>query len=353
MRIDSYAVAMSASTKTTEIHHKEESLKVWAGSIPEADGLLEDVINISDDARNLLATSNLAAGTAVEEKGEIKLKISEKDKQKLLLIQKMLEKLTGKKLRFCIPEEITIRGQKENTLNCSWLGNTMDNSQPVRGWGLEYSYSESHYEKQTLFFRSEGIIRTADSREINFSIELNMSREFASRININIRGGDAAKDPLVINFSGTAPALNGEKISFDIDCDGRDDTIPFLAPGSGFLVLDLNEDGIINNGSEMFGPQSGNGFEELSQYDEDRNNWIDENDPIYNRLRIWTKDETGKNVLLALGIKGIGAIYLGNTGTYFEMKNAQNELLGKIQKTGIFIREDGTAGTVQYIDLSL
>jgi hypothetical protein len=31
----------------------------------------------------------------------------------------------------------------------------------------------------------------------------------------------------------------------------------------------------------LFGPQTGNGFAELAEYDEDKNNWIDENDSIY------------------------------------------------------------------------
>jgi len=353
MRIDSFSIAMSAHTRTIEIHKKEVSLRMWTGSGSEQPTLQEEKVTISGEAKNFLAVQHLNTGTEVVEKEEIKLEISEKDKQKLLLVQKMLEMLTGKKIRFYLPDEIKISRLEENPDLCSRLQNAPGNVQAVNGWGLEYNYNESRYERQSLAFRSKGIIKTADGREISFSLELNMSREFMSHININIRKGDAAKDPLVINFNGTAPALTGEKISFDIDCDGTDDVIPFLAPGSGLLAMDLNEDGIINNGSELFGPKSGNGFAELLQYDGDRNNWIDENDPIYERLRIWTKDENGSDVLLALGQKGIGAIYVGNIGTYFELKNDQNELQGKVQKTGIFISEKGTAGTVQHIDLVL
>ena len=66
--------------------------------------------------------------------------------------------------------------------------------------------------------------------------------------------------------------------SFDLDSDGVKEDIPMIRPGSGFLALDLNKDGIINNGNELFGPHTGDGFVELSSYDKDTNNWIDEND---------------------------------------------------------------------------
>lgn len=103
----------------------------------------------------------------------------------------------------------------------------------------------------------------------------------------------------------------------------------------------------------MFGPESGNGFGELANYDSDGNQWIDENDPIYNQLRIWTKDENGNDQLFALGQKGVGAIYLGNVSTAFDLKDSSNNLQGTIQKTGIFLNENGMVGTVQHIDLAI
>lgn len=160
-------------------------------------------------------------------------------------------------------------------------------------------------------------------------------------------------DPLVINFDGTAAELTQTKFSFDLDSDGTQESISFAGPGAGFLTLDLNQDGIINSGAELFGPASGNGFVELAGYDQDSNGWIDENDAIYQKLRIWTKDADGNNQLFALGKKGIGAIYLGNAPTQFAIKDAANNLQGQVKSTGLFIRENGTAGTVQQVDLAV
>ena len=178
-----------------------------------------------------------------------------------------------------------------------------------------------------------------------------MSRSFITEQSINIREGDTLKDPLVINFDGKATELTQTKFSFDIDADGQTDQISFVGSGSGFLALDKNGDGIINNGSELFGTQSGNGFSDLAAYDQDGNNWIDENDSIYNNLRIWSKDAEGNNTLVALGQKGTGAIYLGNISTPFSIKGTENNLQGQVRASGIFINENGTVGTIQQVDL--
>ncbi len=39
----------------------------------------------------------------------------------------------------------------------------------------------------------------------------------------------------------------------------------------------------INDGSELFGTSSGDGFKDLATYDEDENGWIDENDSIFSK----------------------------------------------------------------------
>jgi len=145
--------------------------------------------------------------------------------------------------------------------------------------------------------------------------------------------------------------LTDSKFSFDIDCDGSPDQISRLCAGSGFLSLDLNNDGKINDGSELFGAQSGNGFTDLSLYDSDNNGWIDENDAVFDKLRIWSQDEYGNDILFALGQKGIGAICLGSAGTSFSLRGEGNKENGVIQRTGIFLNENGSAGTIQHVDL--
>ena len=159
-------------------------------------------------------------------------------------------------------------------------------------------------------------------------------------------------DPLVINLEGNVAQVSDQTFFFDIDCDGVEDEISKLIAGSGFLALDKNGDGVINDGSELFGTQSGNGFADLAQYDSDGNGFIDENDEIFDKLKIWCMDENGQPHLYSLKEKGVGAIGLMHTGTQHSLTNESNETNAVIRNTGFFLFEDGNAGTIQHVDFA-
>jgi len=180
-----------------------------------------------------------------------------------------------------------------------------------------------------------------------------MSRTFYSQTSISFKAGDALIDPLVVNLGNTPTSLSSKKLSFDINIDGNKENISIPSSSSGFLVLDKNKNGSIDDGSELFGPQTGNGFDELSKYDTYNNGWLDENDPIYDNLQIWQHDDSGNSSLIALGKAGVGAIYLKNVETDFKYTDNQNKTEGVLRQTSIFLRENGTAGTVQHIDLAI
>lgn len=264
------------------------------------------------------------------------------DDMRIFMLKTIIEEMTGRKINIVRPEDF----QKDHTTSRSVA------SQP--GFDLIYKYEESLHESEAMEFHTQASILTADGQKLDVAIDLRMSREFMETSQMEIQAGNAALiDPLVINWNGSAAELTGQKISFDLDMDGKEDQISFVKPGNGFLVLDKNEDGRINNGSELFGPTLGNGFQELAIHDEDQNGWMDENDQIFNKLRIWTKDDAGNDRLFALGKAGVGAIYLGHADTPFQIKDTSNELHGKIRTSGIYISENGKAGTIQQIDLAL
>lgn len=209
-------------------------------------------------------------------------------------------------------------------------------------------------ETENVCFKSQGKVTTADGREIAFGLELGMSRSFREyyREEYNVANLQRVCDPLVIHFDGNLTTLSDQKFFFDIDADGEEDEIYRLASGSGYLALDQNGDGIINDGSELFGPQSGDGFSDLAKYDEDGNGWIDENDSVFHKLRIWCQNEKGENELYTLAQKGVGAICLQKAETNFSLKDAKNQEKGFIRSTGIFLYEDGNVGSIQHLDLA-
>ncbi len=349
MKIDSSAINMTAQYQKVELYQKEERLEMWIGQKPQqAEGreklpaFIRDMLELSEEAKQKFKDNAIKQAVAVEETAESE--IDDPELQKIMILKTLLEKLTGKKFNFLIPKKFDYNEQQPAQVKTA--------TAPTHGWGLEYDLRESYYQKESMSFNADGVVKTADGREINFSIKLNMTKEFAYQNQISFRAGDAVKvDPLVIHFDTFSPSLTEQKYEFDLDADGQLDTISFVGPGSGFLAVDFNGDGIINDGTELFGPQTGNGFAELAKYDEDGNGWIDENDSIYEQLVIWTKDEKGNDRLFALGEKGIGAIYLGNVSTPFGLTGNQNQLQGEIAQTGVFLHEDGRAGLIQHIDL--
>lgn len=277
----------------------------------------------------------------------------------MLIIRRMFKDITGEELKFFSPEQLQTELAGTGTTGIEFqppptAPTPASAPSNTSGVGMVYQRTNTYSETETSSFSAEGIIKIQDGQEINFSAALNMSREFSTQTQLTVTAGEPEKkDPLVINFNGKAAELSDTRFKFDIDSDGSLDQISMLKPDSGFLALDKNNDGIINNGKELFGAQTGQGFQELAQYDQDHNNFIDENDAIYQKLRIWQQHEDGSQQLIALGDKNIGAIYLGHATTPFQLKNADNKTLGDVASTGIYLTEQGTVGTVQQIDLTV
>lgn len=221
-------------------------------------------------------------------------------------------------------------------------------------WTKVTSESYTYEEYEATAFSTTGIVKTQDGREIEFNAELAMSRSFYSHYEEVLSEDYVLTDPLVINLDVPAADVTDQKFFFDLDMDGNEEEISFLKPGSGFLCLDLNGDGKINDGSELFGTKSGDGFADLAKYDKDGNGWIDEADEVFDKLRIWTKNAEGKDELIALGKAGVGAIFLGKASTEFALKNFQNNMTnGLIRSTGVFLKETGEVGTIQQVDLAM
>ena len=209
-------------------------------------------------------------------------------------------------------------------------------------------------ELENTTFKSSGIVKTADGREISFGIDLEMSRAFCARYDSLSQEDIILTDPLIINTDESITSLSDQKFLFDLDNDGKEEEISFADNGGGFLALDKNNDGKVNNGSELFGTKTGNGFEELAEYDSDGNGWIDENDSVFEDLKIWTKDEEGKDRLVSIKSAGVGAIYLGYADTEYTLNNMDtNKVNGVVRNTGIFLKESGEVGTIQHVDLAL
>ncbi|HSG23491.1 MAG TPA: VCBS repeat-containing protein [Azonexus sp.] len=349
MKIASANLQMASSHASLQKHEVKESLKMWVGQRrPDFAGEtnrgrppLVDSVSLSDAGKAAQSADSIKEAQDAAVDGDPGLN----------LIRSMLEIMTGRK--FHIFDASELQARMSNTLGDTSQANA--NSPPSSaGYGVEYDYHESYTEIEQTSFSASGTVKTADGQEISFQLEISMARTYHEESNISLRLGDAARkiDPLVLNFSGNAAQLTDQRFAFDLNADGKTENINFVAPGSGFLAFDRNQDGKINNGSELFGPTTGDGFAELAKLDADKNGWIDENDAAFDKLEVWSRDSSGNEQRQSLAAAGVGAIALSRINTPFELKTDENETLGKIRTSGIFLHEDGEAGTIQQIDLT-
>ena len=351
MIIQDSSVHLSSQHLSVEEYHKKESLTYWqkGNTLQAQAGKDDSKINMTPSSSSVKVSLSSAAMQKTAE--ELSSSLEEDEMMgdlNIRILRDLIERITGRKIKLFKHDNREGNHQYEGERQHDRFTQKQNEAQ---NFGLEYEKRESYMESEATSFSASGKIITTDGEEVNFSLSLNMSREFYQENNISLKMGDALKDPLVVNFEGTAANLTTTKFLFDIDADGTEESISFVTPESGFLAIDRNNDGEIDDGTELFGALTGNGFIELGQHDDDKNGWIDENDTIYDKLQIWLKDSAGKDTLIAIGKKGIGAIYLGNISTPFDVKTTENDQLGVIRSSSIFLREDFTPGTIQQVDM--
>lgn len=283
-----------------------------------------------------MATEKTAATEASESTG----------RQRILsllqqLLTDMIERLSGEKCR-CGGGDFAALPLEEE----------VPRERPRRVIEWQTSSVERIEEHEKTEVSARGKVKTADGREIDFDLQLAMCRDFSCTREYEERGRIELKDPLVINFDGKAAELSERSFSFDIDADGKAELLPELATGSGYLTFDADRDGKIADGRELFGAtgqHAGNGFADLAKLDSDKNGWIDEADPAFAALGVWFPD----GQLKGLKDTGVGALNLDSVFSPFALKDEANNTRGQIWRSGVYLAENGEAGTLQQIDLGI
>jgi len=348
MKIAGAQLELASSHLRFQESSVEESLRMWVGPRrPDFEG--------NNPGRGGPPALPPSAQAAISEAGrnaqaqglEEEIDEAMDDDAGLRLIRAMLEYLLGRKIKVYEAKELDEQAALPAARNA-------ENAPERAGFGIEYDYRSVYAESEATSFSASGKVTTADGQQIEFSLDLSMERSFYREESFSLRAGDAVlKDPLVLNFAGNAAQLGNTRFKFDLDADGTAEDMPFVTGGSGFLVFDRNGDGKVNNGLELFGPRTGNGFAELAELDSDENGWIDENDTAWAELRLWTKDADGRDQLRTLLDANVGALALAHVATPFALKDGDNATLGQIRSSGVFLQEDGGAGTMQQIDIAV
>lgn len=261
----------------------------------------------------------------------------------LKLMKAMLESILGRKIELGAPLRL---GQAATEANSVEAAKPTGPTAPVPERAVQVL--DFSAESEQLVFAAQGQVTTADGRTIDLKLGFALDYQ---RLNLSERivGESALKDPLVLNLDGQVADLQQATFDFDLDADGVKEAIPKLGSGSAFLALDRNGNGRIDDGSELFGAQSGNGFAELAGLDEDGNGALDEGDSLFAALKVWRPG----GELLAIGEAGVGAILLHPVDTPYQHlgERADGQSAGVLRQTGLYLTESGQAGTLQQVDL--
>ncbi len=173
------------------------------------------------------------------------------------------------------------------------------------------------------------------------------------------------RDPLAFDLDGDGletTAISADNTTlFDHDGDGVRTGTGWLKGDDGFLALDRNGNGTIDNGGELFGvdtvlangPNAGlkarSGFEALADLDSNGDHLFDAQDAAYGDVRMWrdlNQDGISQaDELQTLAEAGIASINLNAIATNIRLAG------GNVQTAaGTYTRTDGQTGSVGEFD---
>ena len=150
-------------------------------------------------------------------------------------------------------------------------------------------------------------------------------------------------DPLIIDMAGNGIALDSFAASnalFDLNSDGTPENTGWTKTNSddSFLVIDKNNNGNIDDITEMFGSATVPGFVELKKYDSNHDNLINSTDSQFNLLRLWN-DANANGVVDAgeltnLAQNSITEISLNSYARYVEIEGNLQTAISTVTVNG-------------------
>lgn len=163
------------------------------------------------------------------------------------------------------------------------------------------------------------------------------------------------RTPIIIDMNGDGVNTLSKNygVSFYFDGDGKLENTAWVDKHDALLVIDKNGDGLINNGSELFGENSIkrdgsivlDGFDALSDYENNNDGLINTHDQVWKELKVWqdkNSDGISQNEELSLlndtGISSIELVtkisdYVDENGNLHKIRSSVN--WGNNRKTDV------------------
>jgi len=161
--------------------------------------------------------------------------------------------------------------------------------------------------------------------------------------------------PLILDLDGDGVETTGlnDGAYFDNDVNGFAEKTGWAAADDGLLVMDRNSDGIINDGTELFGDQTilqggqkaTNGFQALAELDTNSDGKVDANDTTFSQLKIWQDIDgdgySASDELFTLDEMGIASINLTHIDTDITDPNGNTQV-----QSGTYTKTDGSTASI-------
>ena len=166
---------------------------------------------------------------------------------------------------------------------------------------------------------------------------------------------ETTRSPLIVDLDGdgveTTSVTGG--VYFDHDSNGFAENSSWVGKDDGLLVRDINGNGQIDDGTELFGNNSvlssgekaTNGFEALKDLDSNNDGIFNSSDTAWNEVKVWKdSNQNGKvdaGELLTLEQANISGINLN-----YQNSNTTDDNGNQHSQIGSYTKTDGTTSTI-------
>jgi len=279
---------------------------------------------------------------------------------KLQLMVLVLERFLGRELDISDFAFHTASNDKANSYNRSSnevfsiesIEQININGQLFRQGDL-LSVEEWQSHEQQLNYQVQGKFNINDNElSLNYNFALSSKRTSYSKIEMSAA---ALKDPLIVQFGSQGLGdIKGQK-DFAINQDDTLDNLPIFSGDVGYLVYDKNNNQQADNGSELFGPKTGQGFAELALLDSNKNGFIDAEDQQFEQLFLWQPSDEDEQTAQWISLKDakIQAISLSAINTPFDFYDQHGQIQAQLRQSSFAISDDGYGRGVHQVDVRI
>ncbi|WP_425806719.1 calcium-binding protein [Desulfitobacterium sp. Sab5] len=166
---------------------------------------------------------------------------------------------------------------------------------------------------------------------------------------------EITKSPLILDLDGDGVETTSLKdgVNFDQNDNGFTEKTAWVGKDDGLLVRDINDNGIIDSGRELFGDntllkdssKAANGFIALADLDSNHDGKIDNNDEKYGQLRIWM-DSNGNGITESGELITLTDAKVSSIATGYSSSTIVDAQGNEHKQVGSYIKSDGTTASI-------